>query len=89
MNTGAKGLMSQYDDAWLIDGVRTPFAEYNTVLGLISPIDLGIKVAREIFRRSGRFSRVRWHGRSRQHGASQFRCLCAAAPHWYLFRSSH
>ena len=53
MNTGAKGLISQYDDAWLLDGVRTPFAEYNTVLGLISPIDLGIKVAREIFRRSG------------------------------------
>jgi len=53
MNTGAKGLLSQYDDAWLIDGVRTPFADYNTVLGLVSPIDLGIKVAREIFRRSG------------------------------------
>ncbi|HXM62800.1 MAG TPA: thiolase family protein [Terriglobales bacterium] len=53
MNTGAKGLLSRYDDAWLIDGVRTPFAEYNTVLGLISPIDLGIKVAREIFHRSG------------------------------------
>jgi acetyl-CoA C-acetyltransferase len=53
MNTGAKGLISQYDDAWLLDGVRTPFAEFNTVLGLISPIDLGIKVAREIFRRSG------------------------------------
>ena len=53
MNTGAKGLLSQYDDAWLVDGVRTPFADYNTVLGLVSPIDLGIKVAREIFRRSG------------------------------------
>jgi acetyl-CoA C-acetyltransferase len=53
MNTGAKGLLSKYDDAWLIDGVRTPFADYNTVLGLVSPIDLGIKVAREIFRRSG------------------------------------
>src|ERR1700685_790452 len=53
MNTGAKGLLSRYDDAWLIDGVRTPFAEYNTVLGLFSPIDLGIKVAREIFHRSG------------------------------------
>src|SRR5580658_6051795 len=53
MNTGAKGLLSQYDDAWLMDGVRTPFADYNTVLGLVSPIDLGIKVARGIFRRSG------------------------------------
>jgi acetyl-CoA C-acetyltransferase len=53
MNAGAKGLLSQYGDAWLMDGVRTPFADYNTVLGLVSPIDLGIKVAREVFRRSG------------------------------------
>jgi acetyl-CoA C-acetyltransferase len=49
----AKGLLSQYDDIWLIDGVRTPFADYNTVLGLVSPTDLGIKAAREVFRRSG------------------------------------
>src|SRR6202451_1798165 len=53
MSAGAKGLLSQYDDIWLLDGVRTPFADYNTVLGLISPTDLGIKVAREVFRRSG------------------------------------
>jgi len=49
----AKGLISQYDNVWLLDGVRTPFADYNTILGLVSPIDLGIKVARELFRRSG------------------------------------
>jgi len=36
-----------------VDGVRTPFADYNTVLGLVSPIDMGIKVAREAFQRSG------------------------------------
>lgn len=53
MTTHSKGLLSQYDDVWLLDGVRTPFADYNTVLGLISPIDLGIKAAREVFRRSG------------------------------------
>ena len=47
-----KGLLSQYDDVWLVDGVRTPFADYNTVLGLVSPIDLGIKVAREVLQRS-------------------------------------
>lgn len=52
MNTGPRGLLSQYDDIWLVDGVRTPFADYNTTLGLVSPIDLGIKVAREIFRRT-------------------------------------
>ena len=48
-----KGLVSQFKDVWLLEGVRTPFAEYNTVLGLVSPIDLGIKAAREVFRRSG------------------------------------
>jgi len=53
MTTGAKGLLSKYDDAWLLDGVRTAFADYNAILGLVSPIDLGIKVAREVFRRSG------------------------------------
>ena len=53
MSRQAKGLVSQYDDVYLVDGVRTPFADYNTVLGLISPIDLGIKVAREVFKRSG------------------------------------
>jgi acetyl-CoA C-acetyltransferase len=53
MRSHTKGLLSQYDDIWLVDGVRTPFAEYNTVLGLVSPIDLGIKAAREVFRRAG------------------------------------
>ncbi len=51
--TRAQGLRSEYDDIWLADGIRTPFADYNTVLGLVSPIDLGIKVAREVFRRTG------------------------------------
>ncbi len=52
MSSRPKGLISQYDDMWLLDGVRTPFADYNTVLGLISPIDLGIKVGREVLRRT-------------------------------------
>jgi acetyl-CoA C-acetyltransferase len=47
------GLASKYDDLWLIDGVRTGFADYNGVLGLISPIDMGIKVARAVFERTG------------------------------------
>jgi len=46
-------LAAVYDDTWLIDGVRTPFADYNGVLGLVSPIDLGIKAAKEVFKRSG------------------------------------
>ncbi len=47
------GLYTAYPDAWLLDGVRTPFADYNGVLGLVSPIDLGIKAARALFERTG------------------------------------
>jgi len=49
---GTGGFFIAYDDVWLLDGVRTPFADYNGVLGLVSPIDLGIKVARAIFERT-------------------------------------
>lgn len=52
MSSPSKALLSSYDDVFLLDGVRTPFAEYNTALGLVSPTDLGIKAAREVFRRS-------------------------------------
>jgi len=47
------GVFTRYDDVWLVDGVRTPFVDYNGPLGQVSPIDLGIKVAREVFARSG------------------------------------
>ena len=46
------GLAAIYDDAWLVDGVRTPFADYNGPLGDVSPIDLGIKAAREALKRA-------------------------------------
>jgi acetyl-CoA C-acetyltransferase len=46
------GLVSHYDDVWLLDGVRTPFVDYNSALGLVSPTDLGIKVARAVFQRT-------------------------------------
>ena len=52
MSSWPKALRSRYDDVFLLDGVRTPFVEYNTALGLVSPTDLGIKAAREVFRRS-------------------------------------
>src|SRR5271168_4945878 len=52
MATNAGGLFIAYDDIWLLDGVRTPFVDYNGALGLISPIDLGIKAARGLFERS-------------------------------------
>ncbi|MGA7921241.1 MAG: thiolase family protein, partial [Candidatus Acidiferrales bacterium] len=52
MATGAGGFCIAYDDIWLLDGVRTAFADYNGVLGLVSPTDLGIKAARAVFERS-------------------------------------
>ena len=33
--------------------MRTPFADYNGALANVSPTDLGIKAAREVFARSG------------------------------------
>jgi acetyl-CoA C-acetyltransferase len=52
MATSAGGFYSNYDDIWLLDGVRTPFADYNGVLGLVSPTDLGIKAARAVLERA-------------------------------------
>ena len=53
MGKGSGGLFCAYEDVWLLDGVRTPFADYTGVLGLVSPIDLGIKAARGVFQHSG------------------------------------
>jgi len=52
MTKESNGTFIAYDDIWLLDGVRTPFADYNGILGLVSPIDLGIKAARALFARS-------------------------------------
>src|SRR6266567_104148 len=49
----SKALTASWQDVWLLDGVRTPFVDYNGGLAAISPIDLGIKAAREVFARSG------------------------------------
>jgi acetyl-CoA C-acetyltransferase len=46
------GLAQSYEDIWLLDGVRTPFADYMGPLADISPIDLGIKVAREVLKKA-------------------------------------
>ncbi|MBI2714448.1 MAG: thiolase family protein [Rhizobiales bacterium] len=46
-------LAATYEDAWLLDGMRTPFADYNGALAAVSPIDLGIKAARAAFKKSG------------------------------------
>ena len=51
-NTTA-GLTASWSDIWLLDGVRTPFADYNGALAGVSPTDLGIKAAREVFAHAG------------------------------------
>lgn len=53
MSSKSSAITSTYDDVWLIDGVRTPFVDYNGSLSPVSTIDMGIKVAREVFKRSG------------------------------------
>jgi acetyl-CoA C-acetyltransferase len=45
----AKPLAASWDNVFIVDGVRTPFADYTGALSLVSPIDLGIKAAREAF----------------------------------------
>jgi acetyl-CoA C-acetyltransferase len=44
-----KALAASWNDVWIVDGVRTPFADYTGALSQVSPIDLGIKAAREAF----------------------------------------
>jgi acetyl-CoA C-acetyltransferase len=50
-STERHALIGRYDDIWLLGGVRTPFADYASVLGGVSPTDLGIHVARALFQR--------------------------------------
>ena len=49
----ARGFASTFDDVWFVDGVRTPFVDYNGLFGALSPIDMGIKVARAALERAG------------------------------------
>jgi acetyl-CoA C-acetyltransferase len=47
------GLAATFTDAYLIDGMRTPFVDYRGALSTISPIDLGIKAARAAIAKAG------------------------------------
>jgi acetyl-CoA C-acetyltransferase len=47
------GITISWDDVFLLDGVRTPFVDYNGALAQVSPIDLGIKVGKAVVKRSG------------------------------------
>jgi len=53
MSAKTPGIGATFTDAWLVEGVRTPFADYNGALAAISPTDLGIKVGREVLKRAG------------------------------------
>jgi acetyl-CoA C-acetyltransferase len=44
----SRGFFSNFDDVWMLGGVRTPMVDYCGALGHVSPTDLGIKVAREV-----------------------------------------
>jgi acetyl-CoA C-acetyltransferase len=49
----SRGLFQSFDDTWILDGVRTPMVDYCGAFADANPIDLGIKVAREVFQRTG------------------------------------
>ena len=53
MTDTERGLRYSFEDAWLIDGVRTPFVDYTGAFAEVSPIDLGIKAARAVVERAG------------------------------------
>lgn len=48
-----KGQFQAFNDVWMLDGIRTPFVDYCGAFADVNPIDLGIKVAREVIARSG------------------------------------
>jgi acetyl-CoA C-acetyltransferase len=47
------GLFQRFDDVFILDGVRTPMVDYCGAFADANPIDLGIKVAREVLLRTG------------------------------------
>lgn len=48
----ANGQFSTFEDTAILEAVRTPWVDVGGALGLVSPIDLGIKVGLEVLRRS-------------------------------------
>ncbi|MBD9518180.1 thiolase family protein [Pseudomonas sp. PDM22] len=46
------GLFSAFDDALLVEAVRTPWIDYRGALAAVSPTDLGIFAGRSLLRRS-------------------------------------
>ncbi len=48
-----RGQSQLFNDVFILDGVRTPMVDYMGAFADANPIDLGIKVAREILSRTG------------------------------------
>jgi len=53
MNEASGALVSVFDDAFVVEGARTPFVDYNGAFSLVSPIELGIKAGRAALSRAG------------------------------------
>ncbi|MDP3131311.1 MAG: thiolase family protein [Burkholderiaceae bacterium] len=49
----SKGFFNAFNDVWMLDGVRTPMVDYCGAFSQLSPTDMGIKVARDILKRTG------------------------------------
>lgn len=49
----SRGQFQTFSDVFLLDGVRTPMVDYMGAFADANPIDLGIKVAREVLARTG------------------------------------
>jgi acetyl-CoA C-acetyltransferase len=53
MNETSHALVSEFDDAFILAGARTPFVDYNGALSLVSPIELGVKAGRAALEKAG------------------------------------
>jgi acetyl-CoA C-acetyltransferase len=49
----SRGQYQRFEDVFILDGLRTPQVDYMGAFADANPIDLGIKAARELFKRSG------------------------------------
>ncbi len=49
----SRGQSQLFNDVFILDGVRTPMVDYQGAFADANPIDLGIKVAREVLKRTG------------------------------------
>lgn len=49
----SRGQFQTFSDVFILDGVRTPMVDYTGAFADANPIDLGIKVAREVLARTG------------------------------------